>query len=302
MKITVIICTKDRPKDIATVLTSLQKQTYVPNEIIIVDGSDNPVEHVVKDFMGTLPIKYHPLRPPGLARQRNFGISQVDPTSEWVGFLDDDLVLDPTCLQELEKFLQKNKNYGGTGLCIYEQVKQRKSLLREIMLIDKYPGGCITKAGCPATIRSFDQNTEVEWLYGGATFWKLDILKKFKYDEWFSGVGYFEDVDFSYRVSRGNKLAVCAGAKCHHYHHEVPMEKMGRLGEWLVVAWWYFATVKNNFNPLAVIWGIGWMTLNNLLYGMAQNNMRRLKAFQGNLKGLRKVFGGEVTSAQGFQK
>jgi glycosyltransferase involved in cell wall biosynthesis len=302
MKFSIIICTKDRPKDLATVLNSIKNQTVMPFEVLIVDGSDNSVEQVANSFMETLPLRYFYLRPPGLTRQRNFGISHVNPEAEWVGFLDDDLVLDPECLENLERFLKISPKFAGVGLRIYEQPALKKSWSRELMLLDRYPGGLLTKAGSPAQIRAFDSDTQTEWIYGGATFWRKEILSQFRYDEWFSGVGYFEDVDFSYSVSRQFPLAICAGARCHHYHHEVPVEKMMRLGEWLVLAWWYFARIKNKFGLIPVLWGIFWMSMSNLVVGLLKKDQRRLNAFKGNLKGWGKLLSNGVVSSKGFQK
>lgn len=302
VNLSLIICTKDRPIDLEKVLTSIQAQTRKPFELLIIDGSDNSVESVAKKFESALPIKYFTVRPPGLTKQRNFGISHVSPESQWIGFLDDDLVLDSDCLENLSQFLEKSPELSGVGLRIYEQPEPVRSLIRELMLLDKHPGGKLTRAGSPATIRSFNEDTKVEWLYGGATFWRRDILMQYKFDEWFSGIGYFEDVDFSYRVSAAHQLAICSQARCHHYHHEIPVEKMARLGEWLVVAWWYFARVKNKFLWPAAIWGLFWMTFNNLAVSLLKNDPRRREAFKGNLKGWMKVINQQVVDAKGFQK
>jgi GT2 family glycosyltransferase len=70
---------------------------------------------------------------------------------------------------------------------------------------------------------------------------EFEMFKEFSFDEWFSGVGYLEDVDFSYRVSRKYPLMLAASARCFHYHHPVRKERMFHLGAWHLVAWWYFA-------------------------------------------------------------
>ena len=41
MNFTLIICTYNRPKPLLLLLQSVQKQTIYPNEILIIDGSEN---------------------------------------------------------------------------------------------------------------------------------------------------------------------------------------------------------------------------------------------------------------------
>jgi hypothetical protein len=170
------------------------------------------------------------------------------------------------------------------------------------MLLDVFPGGRVTKSGAAAPIRPYNQSIATEWIYGGATFWSLDILKNYKFDEWFSGVGYCEDLDFSYGVSRIHQLAICASARCYHYHKEPSIQKVPSMGEWLVVAWWYFARVKHSFNIFFVCWGIFWMSLNNLALGLLKQDKRKLLMFKGNLQGWKKILTGKVVSTVGFQK
>lgn len=302
MNISLVICTKDRPYELTVLLKSIIKQSVNMKEIIIVDGSTVQVEKYIEHLKGNLPIKYFHVNPPGLTRQRNFGISKVSEDADWVGFLDDDLELEIDCMLNLENFIKNYNCYSGVGLKINNQKNLGKNLLREFMLLDKYPGGVVTFSGAAALIRPIHRSLSVEWLYGGATFWRREILQKYKFDEWFSGVGYCEDLDFSYRVSRHHQLAVCAEARCDHHHKEPSIQKVPSMGEWLVVAWWYFARVKHSFNPFFVSWGIFWMSLNNLLIGVAKKDKRRILMFKGNLQGLKIIFTGKVKKTVGFQK
>lgn len=302
MNISVIICTKDRPFDLDRLLRSLVNQNYKLKELIIVDGSDHSVKNVADCYADKLPIQYFYLRPPGLTRQRNFGISKLSENSEWVGFLDDDLELDENCLSNLERYISSTQSVKGVGLRINDQRDLGRSRLREFMLLDSYPGGVVTKAGAAAPIRPYKTTIKTKWLYGGATFWHRNVLNEFKFDEWFSGVGYCEDLDYSYRVSHKYELAICADAKCFHHHKQPALEKMPSMGEWLVVAWWYFARIKNQFNPILVLWGIGWMSINNLVISAITRDERRFRMLQGNISGLKKIFTGRTVKAQGFQK
>lgn len=301
-RLSVIVCTKDRSFELKRLLTSLAYQDVKLGQVIIVDGSDSPIESVAMEFKEHLPIEYFTLRPPGLTRQRNFGISKLKPGADWVGFLDDDLELETDCLKHLLSFIDSQPNLAGIGLRINDQRPLGRNLLREAMLLDLFPGGRVTLSGAAAPIRPYQIPMKVEWLYGGATFWIKSVLDQYHFDEWFSGVGYCEDLDFSYRVSRSHELAICAQARCNHYHQPASVNRLPLMGEWLVVAWWYFATVKNTFKPILVLYGILCMSINNLILSIICWDKRRFLLFKGNLFGLLRVFKGQAISAKGFQK
>src|SRR4051812_4878902 len=96
--LSIIICTKDREIDLTNALTSISQQSRPINELIIVDGSEVQMTTVIDKFPD-LPIKYYYVRPPGLTKQRNIGLGKLDEKSDWVGFLDDDVVLEKSCLE-----------------------------------------------------------------------------------------------------------------------------------------------------------------------------------------------------------
>ncbi|WP_127717845.1 glycosyltransferase family 2 protein [Halobacteriovorax sp. HLS] len=302
MQIGCIVPTKDRPVDIKNLLNSLASQKRKPEVIIIVDGSDNPVKEVVDQFSQQLNIIYKTLRPPGLARQKNKGISLIPKEIDWVGFLDDDLVLEEDCISNLFDYLCSDKEVKGVGLSINNQPIVKHESLKKLLLLDKKPGGNFTLSGFPSAIRPTGQNLQVEWVYGGATFWKKEVLSQYKFDEWFSGVGYLEDVDYSYRVSRKNKIVIRNECRCWHYHHEINTERLPLLGQWHFVAWWYFVSKTNNFNKFLTIYSMLSLALFNLAIGLILRNKRSYNTSLGNFKGLKTILYGNTQDFKGFQK
>lgn len=299
-KIACIICTKDRPIDLAKILGSMVDGTRKPDQLIIVDGSDEPVKDVVDKFAELNPL-YLTVRPPGLAKQRNVGIKNLQADMDWVGFLDDDLVLEEHCLKSLEEFVENKPDVYGVGLVINNQPSFSYHPYRSIFLTDIEPGGIITKSACPSAIRPVKSDLQVEWLYGGATFWRQKTFSEFSFDEWFSGVGYMEDVDFSYRVSRKHRLVLAASARCWHFQHKMKKEKMSAHGAWHFVAWWYFAR-KYQFNSILVLWSMFGVFISNLGHGLFKPQTNRLLSALGNLRAFKVIACGNVGSYKGFQK
>lgn len=300
LKIACIVCTKDRPVDLANLFASISKQSRKPDQIIIVDGSDEPIKNVIERFTD-LTVDYVTVRPPGLAKQRNVGIKQLRSDIDWVGFMDDDLVLEDQCLENLELFLSQHQEVKGVGLVINNQPTFKYHPYRSIFLTDVEPGGIVTKSGSASAIRPVKEDLKVEWLYGGATFWNTSVFKEFKFDEWFSGVGYLEDVDFSYGVSRKYPLMLSSKSRCFHYCHPVKKHRLVNHGAWHFVAWWYFAT-KYKFNKFLILWSMLGVWISNIGHGLLKPRTHRLRSAYGNLKAFIVIFQGRVSEFKGFQK
>src|SRR5262245_59486804 len=78
--ISVVIPTRNRPASLARTVAALRAQTCPPDELIIVDASDSPVE---PDAASDPTVSFPVLRlrtPPGVCHQRNVGIQRASGT------------------------------------------------------------------------------------------------------------------------------------------------------------------------------------------------------------------------------
>ncbi|MBK7455284.1 MAG: glycosyltransferase family 2 protein [Anaerolineales bacterium] len=76
MKISVIICTRNRFEDFKKALSSIAKQTRPADEFIVVDSSD---EQKIEDYLNSINIPFSTRyfhTQPGLTLQRNYGIRE----------------------------------------------------------------------------------------------------------------------------------------------------------------------------------------------------------------------------------
>jgi len=78
MKFALIVCTYNRPKSINRLLDSVECQSILPNEIIIVDGSEI-INESLNENQSSGPYRYYHISAEvrGLTKQRNFGLSKV---------------------------------------------------------------------------------------------------------------------------------------------------------------------------------------------------------------------------------
>ena len=84
----VVVCTRDRPQALARCLTTLQRCSPPPDEIVVVDNA--PGSAATREVCGTFPgVRYVTEPIPGLSRARNTGIEAA--TGSIIAFTDDDV-------------------------------------------------------------------------------------------------------------------------------------------------------------------------------------------------------------------
>jgi len=221
-KFAFVVATKDRPHDLRKMLRSLLGQTHRPDQTVIIDSSIEPVSGVKQEYP-ELNIKYIHHTPPSASAQRNIGIGSVDPDMELIGFLDDDIVLAPNALERMLKFWQAAPNYlGGCAFNLMNPFPRSASKLKEstlTRLLGLYSDkkGIVMPSGWQTLTGTVKETIFVEWLPSTAAVWRKEIFGRFRFDEFFDGYSYLEDLDFSYSVNRHYKLAIAADSKYWHY-------------------------------------------------------------------------------------
>jgi GT2 family glycosyltransferase len=113
--VSVVICTRDRPVQLAQCLRSVQRLVPPPDEILVVDNA--PTSDATQQLMAQFPQIRYVLEPrPGLSVARNTGIQQA--TSEIIMFTDDDVEVHPTWLLRLRSGFHNPKVMVVTGLML----------------------------------------------------------------------------------------------------------------------------------------------------------------------------------------
>lgn len=131
--LTVAICTKDRPENLARCLNSvIQLQISGDNllfEIIVVDNA--PSDERTKQLVSSLPsVRYTREVKPGLDFARNCALQAA--SGELLAFLDDDVVVDRQWLKGLKEAWAENPDAGGlTGLVLPYELETEAQILFE---------------------------------------------------------------------------------------------------------------------------------------------------------------------------
>jgi GT2 family glycosyltransferase len=111
---TLVICTRDRPFDLARCLSSIPQQTRLPDQVIVVDNCSIGFE--VEAVCRTAGVEYVYEGRPGLDIARNAGAALA--TGDIVAYTDDDVVLHPQWLECLITAFDQPKILAVTGLVL----------------------------------------------------------------------------------------------------------------------------------------------------------------------------------------
>jgi GT2 family glycosyltransferase len=235
--ISIVLCTYQRPDSVRRFLESVTPQTRPVDEVLVVDASrDVETERVVAGWRGARRVSYwrvdDPLR--GLTRQRNFGLEAV--AYDLVAFFDDDVVLAPTCIAEMERPHRASEDVAGVG-CFAETWMPPTLLWRARRAFGIVPDlrpGSYTRTGMSVPWRFHIPTTNViegDWLPGCAMMLKTTAACQVGFDEALAGYGQGEDLDFSLRLRERGRIAIAGAARCQHFHEPSGRPDAFRLGQ-----------------------------------------------------------------------
>jgi glucosyl-dolichyl phosphate glucuronosyltransferase len=276
MKITVILCTRNRCQSLAKTLehaAALRVPEQDEWEVLVVDNnSSDQTREVVKGFCQRYPGRFRYLFEPqqGKSHALNSGIREAG--GDILAFLDDDVTVEPTWLQNLTASLH-NGDWAGAG---GRTLPQRTfSPPRWLPLKDRYALG-------PLAI--FDRGPDAlelnETPFGNNMAYRREVFEK--YGGFRTDLGprpavrdpqKSEDGEFGQRLlAAGERLRYEPSAVAYHEVPEGRLQKKYFLDWWFDKAradvWAYGSPVRTRWRvagiPLVLfrrlaVWTLGWL-------------------------------------------
>ena len=199
-KLSIVIATYNRYKDLVDCLDSIIKMNYLPFEIIIVDSSSTDDTRKIKD---SYPIRFVSIKEKSRERARNIGSSLAE--GDIVAFLDDDVLAHPQWSKHLVE-TYKHSQIGGVGGRVIPYGAP-ENFYQKVIKVDV---GKIFKTGF--VMGNYDtlleSPIEVDSLIGCNMSFRKGVMKKVGgFDENFSGNCFRDDTDYCVRIRKqGYKL------------------------------------------------------------------------------------------------
>jgi glycosyltransferase involved in cell wall biosynthesis len=217
----IIVPTRNRPNLLKDLLESLNG---IDNdfEIIVVDSSDTPIQDEFKPLNCSLIYIHTNIK--SAAIQRNIGLDNLSPKSEFVFFLDDDVRIPTNYFEDLIQLLREFKAVGASGIAVNLNkniIRAKPSnligFLHRMFLLDSMDDGKLLKSGVNIPCRKGSvENVESEWLIA-CSVWKTDFIKETRFEKDFMGASLAEDVIFSVKMRKKGKLVTTTKILLNHF-------------------------------------------------------------------------------------
>jgi GT2 family glycosyltransferase len=244
MILSAIIPTRNRPEDLLKAVVSIYAQNRLPEELIIIDqSSDSTSREKMEHYhaIASVPVKLvYILDPkiPGLVAAKDHAVNIAQ--GEIVCFLEDDVILEPNYMEEIQRgFLNNPSMMGCCGVVSNLPPLPRNYSryfywfhhgifhdTRVSVFSDK-------KTNQPALIPS-------NYLSGGLSAYRSEVFSKVKFDL-HNDFFMLEDVDFSTRAAEtfGPYFYINTKARLEHKMSLVNRERLGskyrrKLREYIV--------------------------------------------------------------------
>ena len=220
VKFSVVIPTRNREVPLKNLLRKILTQTVLPNEVIIVDSSDNI--HASYSEINKM-IRYFHTNEKSAAGQRNLGMANVEKDTEVLFFLDDDTNPDTEYFEKMLNTLMSNNAIGVSGLAMNPKKTRRvkpngiRGFIKRITFLDSKTDGKLLISGVAIPVRDKESVImETDWLIG-CSCWNFQKIKWLKFEQDFAGYSLGEDVIFSIQAKKFGKLLVNTDIQIDHF-------------------------------------------------------------------------------------
>ena len=276
MRITVILCTYNRCRSLAKALESVaacELPSNVEWEVLVVDNnSRDHTREVVQDFCTRYPGRFRYLfePQPGKSYALNRGVREAP--GEILAFMDDDVTVEPTWLQNLTADAENSRWAGAGGRILPEQSFSPPHWLAV--------QGPYSLGGVLALFDRGDKPGELDWApYGTNMAFRRAMFEK--YGEFRTDLGPVpgsqirnEDTEFGLRLMKAGEVLRWEPSAV--VYHEVVQN---RLSKKYFLQWWFDygrAEIRVKKKRPAV-WGIPphYISISNRLFSILPRRMMR---------------------------
>lgn len=228
-KVSTIIPTIGRVESLRALLESIAMQSRRPEEILVADGSGQEgIAALLAEPAWAeqgLNIQHLRVNPPNAVRQRQAAIASS--TGEFLFMLDDDIVLDPVCLERMLELLEADGSLSAVTADFSNQAWSRPTTLWRWYLRwvhgiqeGEWQGRVIGPLLRFGYNPSPAQPMPMEWLGAGNS-----LVRRRAYDAVGGFSDFFlhrctinEDVDLGLKLSRVGGILLHPGAQMAHHH------------------------------------------------------------------------------------
>ena len=249
MQLTIIVITRNRPQMVEKCLEHVMAQTYMPNEMIVVDSSnDSKTKELIQRKFPTVCYLFLANGKNKMQVSRNLGIRHSH--GDIIAFLDDDSMTDPNWAKEII-YAYKNDSIGGVGGLVLEPHGPSEEPQNDRLIGRVLPNG--------ERVTNYHLNPgqiiEVDLVRGCNMSFRRTIINHLGgFDPAYTGSNAFEAGDYCLRVrNAGYKVLFNPKAKVLHLsakREDIPRELTDPRSQFFQARNWTLWVGKNlTFHP-----------------------------------------------------
>lgn len=309
INISIVIPTCNRLTSLLRLIESINEQTIVPNELIIVDSSSPPINR--EDISCVFPVVFIN-ETPSVCIQRNTGIRHAK--GDHILLCDDDVTLPVNYLGVLTQFLIERPDEGAVsglwaqmesdgqwhktyplssvfhvffnylfGLSVWGEIDSEeaplkmKGLLSTVKKRYRKLGNSLSKGGWPINT-SFDKpNFQVEVSSLGVALVRRDWLLNAAFEEVLDPYGIGDNYGVCLSFPKGKKLNMIFDLDVRHYQSQQNRLKRTIAFYRRTLALHFFLHTLDRFNVRNRIW-FKWSLVGQLILSIKSLNILKIKA------------------------
>lgn len=285
--ISVVIPTLNRPNHLKEALQSILRQTKLPNEIIIVDQSDDSktqtlIKKELQFFLKKgITLKYLWEETKSITHARNVGTRAA--TGNTVLFLDDDMTADRNYVSEILKVFHDNPSaIGVQGYLFppsYWEGASTKAILsnnlRRAFLLTHWERNTqkVLLSGDIAVAYPLTKTIKTMIIYPAASTFKREMLQEIPLDENLKGYSW-QDEFFTLRLSQSYPHSLFVAPFARLSHNYAPFGRPTGKQFYHIIAAYELYNFSNNIGPSLKNWiALFWKLLGKII--IAVPDLRR---------------------------
>jgi GT2 family glycosyltransferase len=225
--VSLVICTRNRPRQLERCLRSVFELSLRPSEILVIDNTSGSAatQRVVASFEG---VRYVKECLPGLSRARNTGVR--DSIGSLIAFTDDDIVLTRDWLQYLSDVFDEPHVAAASGLVFPAELRTPAQIVFE-KGFGGFNQGYEPRFFCSEFLESAKGQAAPVWSIcaGGNMAVRrrtFDSVGLFDERLGAGAAGCSEDSEFWYRVLASGAVCAYVPAAAVHHHHRDDLESL----------------------------------------------------------------------------
>ncbi len=239
MRFSIIIPTYNRKEKLTECIKALSTQDFKKSEfevLVIDDGGIDNTENLIEKLQKSVPmvIRYFRQENQGQGVARNTGIKEA--FGEITLLLGDDIIATNGLLKEHDRIHKQHteENAAVLGFITWHP----KLNVTPLMHFMERGGAILGRFGgnqFAYDLLEGKKNADYRFFYTSNISLKTSLLKRFKFDPWFSGYGW-EDIELGYRLARNADMVLYYEPQAIAYHdhpmsEESWVERMRNIGE-----------------------------------------------------------------------